>query len=102
EPSILLLDEPAAGLSTAETAELSELIRHLAREWGIGVLLVEHDMSMISDVCDRVIVMESGAVIAAGTPSTIRSDPQVVEAYLGSSESTDRNDVPIVKGQVTT
>lgn len=82
-PSILLLDEPAAGLSDAETAELRSLIRGLAEDWGIGVLLVEHDMSLVMAVCDRLVALETGKVIAGGTPQEIARNPLVRAAYLG-------------------
>lgn len=82
-PSILLLDEPAAGLSDAETAELRTLIRGLAEDWGIGVLLVEHDMSLVMAVCDRLVALETGKVIANGTPAEIARNELVRAAYLG-------------------
>jgi len=83
EPSVLLLDEPAAGLSGDETAELGELIRRLADEWGIGVLLVEHDVGLVLEVCDRVVVLDEGKLLAEGTPEEVRHRPEVVAAYLG-------------------
>ena len=82
-PAILLLDEPAAGLDDAETAELSTLIRQLADRRGIGVLLVEHDMNLVMGVCDRIVVLNFGAVLGAGTPAEIRAHPEVIAAYLG-------------------
>jgi sulfate-transporting ATPase len=85
QPSVLLLDEPAAGLSDAESAEVSRLIRRLADEWGIGILLVEHDMSVIMGTCDRVAVLEFGRLIAMGTPDDVRGDSAVRQAYLGPS-----------------
>jgi len=86
-PSILLLDEPAAGLDEHETAELTQLIRRLAGEWGLGVLLVEHDKSLVMAACDRITVLDFGAVIARGTPAEISQDEAVRRAYLGLSDS---------------
>jgi sulfate-transporting ATPase len=83
-PSVLFLDEPAAGLSDEETAELGNLIRRLAREWGIAVLLVEHDVALVLDVCDRVVVLDEGRHLAEGTPEEVRHAPDVIAAYLGA------------------
>jgi ABC-type branched-subunit amino acid transport system ATPase component/branched-subunit amino acid ABC-type transport system permease component len=83
-PSVLLLDEPAAGLDDGETGELADLVAKLAREWGMGVLLVEHDVEMVMNICDRVYVLELGRLIATGTPSEIRNDERVIRAYLGT------------------
>jgi ABC-type branched-subunit amino acid transport system ATPase component len=88
QPSVLLLDEPASGLDNFETGEMGKLIVRLAREWGIGVLLVEHDVPLVLSICDRVTVMQFGAVLAAGTPDEIRGDPAVLAAYLGEDEGT--------------
>ncbi len=82
-PSVLLLDEPAAGLDDAETAELGRLLRRLADEWGLAVLLVEHDVSLVLGVCDRVTVLDNGRHLASGTPDEISADPAVRAAYLG-------------------
>jgi branched-chain amino acid transport system ATP-binding protein len=81
-PRLLLLDEPAAGLDPAETAELAGLLRAI-RESGTTILLVDHDMSLVMDVCDRIHVLDQGRVIATGAPEEIRSAPAVVAAYLG-------------------
>jgi ABC-type branched-subunit amino acid transport system ATPase component len=85
DPHVLLLDEPAAGMNPSETERLGTLVRDVAAA-GAGVLLVEHDMSLVSAVCDRVVVLNFGLVIAEGTPTSIARDPAVVEAYLGTPE----------------
>ncbi len=82
EPHLVLLDEPAAGLNDTETVELSELIKKLV-ENGITVLLVEHNMGLVMDISDEVLVLNYGELLAMGTPSAIQKDPKVVAAYLG-------------------
>ena len=86
EPSVLLLDEPAAGLDSQESAELARLVRRLADEWGIAVLVIEHDMDFVFGVSDRIVVLEFGRKIAEGTPDAVRADAAVRIAYLGESE----------------
>jgi ABC-type branched-subunit amino acid transport system ATPase component/branched-subunit amino acid ABC-type transport system permease component len=86
EPSVLLLDEPAAGLGDAETAELAHQVGRLAREWGIAVLVVEHDMNFVMSVCDELVVLDFGRTIATGKPSEVRNDAAVIAAYLGEEE----------------
>ncbi len=88
EPAVLFLDEPAAGLDTHETAELGTLIRRIAAQWGIGVVLVEHDVPLVLGVCDHVVVLDFGRCIATGTPDEIRQDPAVLAAYLGTDHQT--------------
>lgn len=82
-PSVLLLDEPAAGLDETESREVATLIRRLADECGLAVLLVEHDMDVVMSACDRVTVLDFGQLIAEGTPEEIQADPRVRTAYLG-------------------
>ncbi|MGE5752358.1 MAG: ABC transporter ATP-binding protein [Deltaproteobacteria bacterium] len=85
EPSLLLLDEPAAGMNEKETREIRQLIRTI-RGLGVTVLLIEHDMSLVMEVCDRLVVLNFGQKIAEGTPEAVRGNPDVVEAYLGREE----------------
>lgn len=82
-PSILLLDEPAAGLDHREVAELGDLVTRLARDWGLAVLLIEHDIEMVMALSDRVVALDFGLKIAEGSPLEVSNDPQVVAAYLG-------------------
>ncbi|MFS9093710.1 ABC transporter ATP-binding protein [Streptococcus sp. Marseille-Q3533] len=83
EPKILFLDEPAAGMNPQETAELTDLIRRIKEEFKITIMLIEHDMNLVMDVTERIYVLEYGRLIAHGTPSEIKTNKRVIEAYLG-------------------
>jgi branched-chain amino acid transport system ATP-binding protein len=87
QPRVLLLDEPAAGQSDEETRAFERLLRRLARDDGLTILLVEHDMALVMDVCDRIHVLDFGEVISVGSPDDVRSDPRVRDAYLGAGAS---------------
>lgn len=83
EPKILFLDEPAAGMNPQETAELAQLIRRIKEEFDITIMLIEHDMSLVMEVTERIYVLEYGRLIAHGTPDEIKTNQRVIEAYLG-------------------
>ena len=85
EPTVLLLDEPAAGLNTQETRALGELIRKI-RDTGVTVIIVEHDMELVMDIADEILVLNFGMRLAWGTPEEIQANPEVVEVYLGKEE----------------
>lgn len=88
-PILLCLDEPAAGLNTRESAELNALLRRIRDEHGIGILLIEHDMNVVMGISDHIIVLDYGRKIADGTPEAVRTDPEVIKAYLGEDEEVD-------------
>ena len=83
EPKLILLDEPSSGLNVEETDDMSFWIRDMKSELGITVLMVEHDMTLVNRVSDRVIALNYGKVLAMGTPAEVRANPAVIEAYLG-------------------
>lgn len=83
KPKILFLDEPAAGMNPQETAELTELIKRIQEQFQMTILLIEHDMNLVMEVCERIYVLEYGQMIAHGTPEEIKTNPRVIEAYLG-------------------
>ena len=83
KPKILFLDEPAAGMNPQETADLTALIRQIQRDFKITILLIEHDMSLVMNVCERIYVLEYGRMIAHGTPAEIKNNKAVIKAYLG-------------------
>lgn len=83
QPKLLLLDEPAAGMNPQETQNLMQMIRWIKKEFKLTILLIEHDMSLVMNVCERIYVLDYGTIIAQGTPQEIKNNPRVIEAYLG-------------------
>lgn len=86
KPKILFLDEPAAGMNPNETAELTELIAQVRKQFDLTIVLIEHDMSLVMKICQRIYVLEYGRLIAHGTPEEIKQNPDVIRAYLGGDE----------------
>ena len=83
EPTLLLLDEPAAGMNPNETAELMDTIQLVRKQFDVTVLLIEHDMKLVAGICEYLYVLNFGRLLAEGTPSEVLSDPEVITAYLG-------------------
>jgi branched-chain amino acid transport system ATP-binding protein len=93
QPKVILLDEPAAGMNPAEKDALADSIRRIRSQFGLTVLLIEHDMSVVMELCERITVLDYGLIIAEGTPAEIQANPKVIEAYLGE---------PIDPGELST
>ncbi|WP_286139268.1 ABC transporter ATP-binding protein, partial [Faecalibaculum rodentium] len=83
QPKILYLDEPAAGMNPQETADLTALIHRIRKKYGLTVILIEHDMSLVMKICERIFVLDYGKLIASGSPEEIRKNEFVIKAYLG-------------------
>ena len=96
KPTLLCLDEPAAGLNRNESAALNELLRNIRDTYGIGILLIEHDMSVVMNISDHIVVLDYGKKISDGSPVSVRHDPRVIRAYLG--EEADYGLAPIGSG----
>ncbi len=94
EPKVLLLDEPVAGMNSSEKVEMRSLIHSLRKQFGLAILLIEHDMGLVMDICERITVLDHGVIIASGKPEDIQKNPAVIEAYLGAPEDGEGHDQP--------
>lgn len=90
-PRLLLLDEPAAGMNPTEKEELKRLIARIRDEFGTAILLVEHDMKVVMGICERLVVLDRGAILATGTPAEVRANPKVIAAYLGEQREEEES-----------
>jgi branched-chain amino acid transport system ATP-binding protein len=88
-PKVLLLDEPAAGMNPSETSELMRTIHDVRDKFGVAIILIEHDMKLVMGICERILVLNYGLIIAQGKPEEIRNNPLVIEAYLGQQRGED-------------
>jgi branched-chain amino acid transport system ATP-binding protein len=94
DPELLLLDEPMAGMNAEEKEDMARFVLDLGEEWGLTIALIEHDMGVVMDLSDWVVVLDFGKVIAAGTPDQVRADPEVIRAYLGDEATAAAGGAP--------